>query len=126
MMRKLKLLLTSALICVALSSITQTATWSSETLTPSNTQRIKSAIVTAPKTVPAVAEKLSSPSSPQSLVEDIRIDSYESSYQVNHDYTYTQIISERDILLTSRGVESKQRATYDYYPDSQSLELQHI
>lgn len=121
-MRKLKLLLTSTLICVALPGLTLTAAWGAETVT-SNNKRLKSTVTTAPETALATAEKPSRTKSSQPVVEDLRIDSYESSYYVNHDYTYTQIISEHDIMLTSRGVEQGQRATYDYYPDSQSLQL---
>ena len=122
-MRNIKQLLTSTLICVALPGLTLTAAWGAETVTFSNTKRLKSAVSTAPKTALAIAENPLETKFSQSVVEDLRVDSYESSYQVNHDYTYTQIISEHDIMSTSRGVEQGQRATYDYYPDSQSLQL---
>jgi len=55
-MRKLKLLLTSTLICVALPGLTLTAAWGAETVT-SNNKRLKSTVTTAPETALATAEK---------------------------------------------------------------------
>lgn len=55
--------------------------------------------------------------------EHIRTDRYEDTYQLKADYTYTETFSQQQTLLTPHGIEAGQRATFDYYPDSQSLEL---
>lgn len=59
----------------------------------------------------------------KSVVENYRLDDYESSYEVNADYTYTQTILSRTTLLTRSGIENNQSASLSYYPDSQSLDL---
>jgi Domain of Unknown Function with PDB structure (DUF3857) len=59
----------------------------------------------------------------KSVVENYRLDNYESSYEVNADYTYTQTISSQTTLLTRSGIENNQNDSLTYYPDSQSLDL---
>lgn len=52
-----------------------------------------------------------------------RIDSYENSYDVKSDYTYTQVTSTLATLLTPTGIESRQSDSNSYYPETQLLEL---
>jgi transglutaminase-like putative cysteine protease len=66
-----------------------------------------------PPTTPAV----------KSVVKNARMDEYESYYQVNPDYTYTEVDTQRMTLLTPKGIEDWQRATWTYTPDTQSLEV---
>ena len=68
-------------------------------------------------------EGQTSATSVKPIPEHIRVDRYENSYQLKADYTYTETVFQQQTLLTLYGVETGQRATFDYYPDSQSLVL---
>ncbi len=106
-MHKLKLLLRSTLIVVgvALSNILQPAYGIEVTLPViKNTQEAKLPVV-------------------KKSVANYRIDNYESSYELNSDYSYAQTIATRTTLLTRRGIDYKQRASFSYYPDSESVSL---
>ncbi len=111
------------LISVTLPNIVQAATYGIELTRPLLPDKTDSGIKNTLKPKLTVTKKPEATTEDQSTITNYRIDNYESSYEVNPDYTYTEIIAERTNLLTARGVEYKQRATLDYETDSQSLSL---
>ena len=102
-------LLATVLIAISFASALKAETCRAETTSQTSELRLAAPDPSMPK-----ADKQG---------DDFRLDNSEHHYQVNSDYTYTAIIDEQITLLTSQGLESGQRSTMDYYPDSQSLEL---
>jgi Domain of Unknown Function with PDB structure (DUF3857)/Domain of Unknown Function with PDB structure (DUF3858)/Transglutaminase-like superfamily len=78
---------------------------------------------TLPKIKNTPTQQKTPPQLDKEVVEDIRIDNYEKKYQLNSDYTYTLFQTQQSTLLTKQGVEYGSRETFDYDPNTDSLEL---
>jgi Domain of Unknown Function with PDB structure (DUF3857)/Domain of Unknown Function with PDB structure (DUF3858)/Transglutaminase-like superfamily len=127
-MHAIKKILASTLtvFCVAVSDIYLAEANKSEVTNNTIQQNYKSHLFSQNvyvKKSSIVQEKTTSPEKTPAVIENYSLDYYESDYQVNPDYSYTQIISSQATILTQLGIEYQQRASQDYYPDSQSLEL---
>ncbi|NEO30662.1 MAG: DUF3857 domain-containing protein [Symploca sp. SIO3C6] len=114
----LQLLIASLWVCIALPSIAQTNHYLTTTL---KTQPVINTV--SVQTALASSEESPNTAKTQSVIENIRVDNYESSYTLNSDYTYSEMMTQRFTLLTPLGVNQGQRVAKTYYPESQSLEL---
>ena len=56
-------------------------------------------------------------------VAHVRIDRSDIVYTVNPDRTYTESVTLDRTLLTTRGIQSRDRSEISYYPDQQTLEV---
>ena len=56
-------------------------------------------------------------------VAHIRIDRSDVVYAVNADQTYTETVTIDRTLLTTRGIQSRDRSAISFYPDQQTLEV---
>ncbi|KAB8333334.1 DUF3857 domain-containing protein [Scytonema tolypothrichoides VB-61278] len=80
-------------------------------------------IQTPVETAGTTTEKQPTTPAAKPVVENARMDNNDNHYQVNLDYTYTQVIAQRMTLLSPQAIEDWQGASQSYSPDTQSLEL---
>lgn len=59
----------------------------------------------------------------QETLQDIRYEDYQSHYDINPDYSYGRTYSSLITLLTPSSLNSWQRSSRSFYPESQSAEL---
>ncbi|MBP5974810.1 DUF3857 domain-containing protein [Brasilonema sp. CT11] len=117
------LILNTTLIYGILLSIVPMKAYGTEVRQLLSSQTLNGKVQTPVKTAGTTTEKQPTTPPAKPVVDNARMDNYENHYQVNLDYTYTEVIAQRMTLLTPQGIEDWQRANQSYSPDTQSLEL---